>query len=94
MTVEWITLGVITGGAAILFWALKGWVSGINLRFDNLIKEMRDLGKSIVAHDGRIQLLHERQDTHENRINNHSERLREIELKQAKIESKNGKKEV
>ncbi len=94
MTVEWITLGVITGGAAILFWALKGWVSGINLRFDNLIKEMRDLGKSIVAHDGRIQLLHERQDTHENRINNHSERLREIELKQAKIESRNGKKEV
>ncbi len=94
MTVQWITLAVITGGAGVLFWLLKIWVKGINIRFDSLIKEMQTLGKSLIAQDGRIQLMHERQDTHERRINNHSERLRAVELKQVEINSRDGKKEV
>lgn len=84
MTLEWLTLAVIGGGAVIIWWSFRTWVRGINTRFDLLISEIKDLSKSLVAQDGRLKSQEDRAKIHEKRLNDHAKRLRDIELKQAK----------
>ncbi|MBL4828465.1 MAG: hypothetical protein JKY55_01010 [Aliivibrio sp.] len=84
MTLEWLTLAVIGGGAVVIWWSFRTWARGMNTRFDLLISEIKELSRSLVAQDGRLNSQEGRAETHEKRLNDHAKRLRDIELKQAK----------
>lgn len=83
MTIEWLTLAVIGGGAVVIWWSVRTWIKGVNSRFDTLISEMQTLSKTLVNSNARIASLENRIQSQEERLNNYAGRLRDVEIEQA-----------
>jgi len=77
----WILSGVIAAGSAILWWAIRKAVDGIYQRLDRMIDQGEKHGQALVAHEGELKSLDRRVSVNENRLNDHGDRLRTLEMK-------------
>ncbi|RKE02309.1 hypothetical protein [Marinifilum flexuosum] len=80
MTMQWLTIAVITGASALIFFGFKMMVT----RFDRLIQEVQGLKEVTVNQDGKIRENRRRIDKHDEDIKDHDRRIREVELIQAR----------
>lgn len=79
MTMQWLTIAVISGSAAIILYGFKMMV----VRFDRLIQEVQGLKEVTVGQDAKIGENKRQIEGHKERLDNHAERIRKVELKQA-----------
>lgn len=86
MSLDWLTVAIISAAAVVIWWGIKR----MTIRVDTLIVEVKNLGKSLVYQQGRIKSVEDRLTQVEKRQNNHSDRLRKAEMKQAASENIGG----
>ncbi|PKQ69393.1 hypothetical protein BZG01_00195 [Labilibaculum manganireducens] len=79
MTMQWLTIAVISGSAGIILYGFKMMV----VRFDRLIQEVQGLKEVTVSQDAKIGENKRRIDGNDSRLNDHADRIRKVELKQA-----------
>lgn len=87
MTLEWLIAGIITAAAVVIWWGVKWSINRVTTRFDTLIAEVQKLGKSFAYQQGLIRAVKDEQRRMHKRLNNHSDRLRDIET--GKVGAKN-----
>lgn len=77
----WLITSIITVLFIIAFWFFRNWATHIDTKFDKLIKEVRELNKADVRKEEKIQQIIDHNSEQDKRINDHSERIRNIEIK-------------
>lgn len=75
--IDWWTVFYITSAAGIIIWGFKRLIG----RFDSLISVVQKLDKSMILSNYRIKNLEHTQRIHNKRLNQHSEKIKELELK-------------
>ena len=76
----YIITAIITASAAVIWWTFRSWANRIDAKFDMLIKSIQDLGVKDAKQDEQLGQIREHQRTHDTRLNDHSERIRNIEI--------------
>lgn len=76
----WIVCGI----CAVLAYGFK-WIIGIIAdkvlaKFDEVIVEMKGLRESIILHSERLKYGDEKLERHENMLNDHGKRIKDIEI--------------
>lgn len=66
----WIYRAIIAGAIAIIWWVVKRWVGQISGKFDELIKAVKEMAEVNIKQELRIGTLEERANDHSNRIRN------------------------
>lgn len=84
----WLITGIITALLGVVWYAFTQWrksindgISQVNEKLDELIKTIKDLGEVSIENREQISNLTKITDTHEQRLNDHSKRIRDVELK-------------
>ena len=78
----WVLTGVVTALATLLLVVFKMSLQRIIARLDKLIDEVRELTKNTGVHRKEIDQLIERNQQQDERLNGHSQRIRNLEIKQ------------
>ena len=82
MEVEiWIYRGLIGFIIVILWYVIRQWAGKIDEKFDKLIEAVEKMGLKNETQNGEIKLLSNVQKTHDDRLNDHAKRIREVERK-------------
>lgn len=84
----WVLVSVlgVVGGAAV-FVARWGFLRMISI-VDDIKQDLHRLSLNMATHDQRIQALHDTDNAHTTRMNDHSARLRELENVTAVLKTK------
>lgn len=69
----------IIAAALVVIWYFAQRVLNELKEMNSNIKTLSDKG---IQHDGKLELVQSKVETHENRLNEHSKRLRDVEKKQ------------
>lgn len=72
---------VFTIALIVIGFLLKTWFNQIIKRLDELVEEIKNLNQTKTIHDQQIKYLHEGQVHIHERLNDHSKRIRDLELK-------------
>lgn len=80
----WIYRGLIGFVIMVLWYFIRRWSVKIDQKFDKIIDAVNKVGLRNEEQNGQIEILNRVQATHEKRLNDHSERLRNIEINQKK----------
>ena len=80
----WMLTGFITVLIGLLGYLFRRGIDRIYNKLDELVIEMKTLGEQSVCHKGQIESLTNRVDDQNNRLNNHGDRIRDLELNCAK----------
>lgn len=78
----YIITGIITVSAAVIWWTFRSWANRIDAKFDMLIKSIQSLGVKDAKQDEQLSQIREHQITQNDRLNDHTNRIRHIEIKQ------------
>lgn len=79
----WIQSLLIGTMGVILWWSIRSWIKGVNSQISEMRDELRTVGNKNIGFEKDIQRIDRDYVSHENRLHDHSERLREVEQKQA-----------
>lgn len=77
---NWILFGVTGLLLTIVWFSLRRWVVRIDKKFDELIRAVNDLIISNEKQNVEILNITKRVDCHDKRLNDHSKRIRNIEI--------------
>ena len=77
----WIYRIMLSVLGVILWYVLRQWYKKVDTKFDRLIRVVEKIGINNERQNGDIRILSMRQQEHQTRLNNHSERIRKVELK-------------
>lgn len=80
----WVLIPVVSVLLSFVWWTFRYMVSSINDRLDKLINQNEETGKELTRQNSEIVNIKSDVKTHDIRLNDHSHRIREIELIQAK----------
>lgn len=80
ITINWWTIAFITAASVVIWWGVRWSINRVTTRFDTLIIEVQKLGKSMIHQQGRIRTVEEKQGHTDKRLNNHANRIRNLEL--------------
>lgn len=78
----WAYRALIGAFGMIIWYIIRQWTIKIPQKLDTLIEVMKDLSIKIETQKGEVKLLSKLLATQEQRINDHSERIRDVEIKQ------------
>lgn len=81
----WLYRGLIAVLILIVAWAARMFASKVFDKFDKLIVAVQSLTGQLITHEGQIKQICDRQTDHSARLNDHSKRIRGIELGQAGV---------
>lgn len=76
----WILTGLVTAGAVVLWWLIRQGVVGIYKRLDKMINQNQAFGRALIRQSGRLSTLERRTEVNEKRLNDHSGRIRRLEI--------------
>jgi membrane protein implicated in regulation of membrane protease activity len=80
----WVYRGLITALIIVLYYLFQRWIRRIDQRFDELIKAVQKQNEQAIRQSGEILNLTKRVDTCCKRLDDHSKRIRMIEMNQVK----------
>ena len=75
----WILGGVVTALGTLLWWSLRLWIKSIGLRFDKIMDKLVIIEKQNVGFEKDIHYLSSQISSHDKRLHDHGERLRDLE---------------
>ena len=76
----WILSAVIGAGAVLLWWIIRKAIDGVYSRLDRMIEQNEETSKALVEHASELKSLDRRITVNENRLNDHSKRIRQLEI--------------
>ena len=76
----WILSTVIGAGAVLLWWIIRKAIDGVYARLDRMIEQNEETSKALVEHASELKSLDRRITVNENRLNDHSKRIRQLEI--------------
>ena len=77
----WVLSGLVTLLLIVVWFSVRNWVKRIDVKFDALIKAVQSQTVANVKQAGEINGLTKRIDVGETRLDDHSKRIRKIEIK-------------
>lgn len=80
----WILTVVVAVLGGVIAWVARVSIKSILERLDKLISQNNAFGKALIRQHGEINGLKDKVNRNEKRLNEHSERIRKIELNQPK----------
>ena len=80
----WIVTGVLSFVMPLIVWLAKTGFNRIISKFDELIRQNYYFNAELIKQGGKISNLTERIQHNEKRLENHSERIRILEIKDIK----------
>lgn len=83
-TATWILTAVVAALGTVLWWSIRGWIKGVNTRITEILGSLQIMGNKNVGFEKDIARLDKSIDSHDKRMHDYSERIREMEVKQAK----------
>jgi len=63
------------------WWSVRTWIQKIDKKFDQLIEAVQKQSEANIKQSGEINSLSKRVDTSETRLNDHSNRIKNLEIK-------------
>lgn len=84
MTTEvqnWILTGAVAFLLMVNWWSVRNWMGAVTKKIDQLIEAVHKLSESNIRHAGEINSLSRRVDTADRRLNDHSNRIKHLEIK-------------
>lgn len=82
----WMVLGVLGFVVPLLVWMAKLGINRILAKLDEVIKSNSDFKTELVRQNGELTAVKDKLETHDERLNAHSSKIRELEINQAKRE--------
>ena len=80
----WILTAVVGLLGGIMWWSIRVWVKGINDKIAEMMTELRVIGNKNVGFEKDISRIDNNYNSHDRRMHDYSERIRDLEQKQAK----------
>ena len=80
----WFITGLITILLFVVWYAFTAWRKSINDKLDELIKAIKDLAEISVKNTEQINALYKKMSEHDDRLNDHAYRIRNVEISCAK----------
>jgi hypothetical protein len=87
----WILTGVVGVLLAGLWFSIKKWIDGINRRIDDMMAQLIMISKQNVGFEKDIMRLDKSQNSQDERMRDHSYRIRDVENKLAGCRNCTGK---
>jgi len=78
----WILTGLVGSLLILGWWSARNWITTISEKIDQLITAVQKQSESNIKQAVEINNLTKRVDTADNRLNDHSKRIKNIEIKQ------------
>ncbi len=78
--VIWILGAVISALFTITWFSIRNWITSTNHKLDELINKMGELTEVLAGHNERLKSIDLRFKEHGNRLNDHSHRIRKLEI--------------
>jgi hypothetical protein len=78
----WILTAVVGALGMILWWSIRLWVKSITEKIAEMMAELKIVGKQNIGFEKDISRLDRSHDSHDKRMQDYSERIRNLELKQ------------
>lgn len=88
---NWVLSGVVIVLGTILWWSIRSWIKGIQKEFAEMKEQLTIIGKQNVGFEKDINRLDRAYESHDKRMHDYSERLREVEHTQAACRNCNEK---
>jgi chromosome segregation ATPase len=82
-TSVWILSAVVSVLGAGMWWSIRTWIKGVNEEISKMRDELRTVGNKNVGFEKDINKLDREHESHDKRMHDYSERIRELEQKQA-----------
>lgn len=79
----WVLTAVVAAMGTILWWSIRNWIRGVNEKIAEIMAELKVVGNKNIGFEKDISRLEKLIDSHDKRLQGHSERMHEIEQKQA-----------
>ena len=79
----WVLTGVVSVLITILWWSIRGWIKGVNTRIAEILSSLQVMGNKNVGFEKDIARLDRASESHDKRMHDYSERIRDLETKQA-----------
>lgn len=79
----WALSGVVGVMAIVLWWSFRVWIKGINEKIAEMMTKLEVVGNKNIGFEKDISRLDRQYESHDRRMHDYSERLRELEQKQA-----------
>lgn len=80
----WVITGLGGLMVAVIGYGLKNWKTVIEGKIDEALHELKTISSATISQQGRIDAQDDRIRNNENRLNDHSKRLRNLEISSAK----------
>lgn len=78
----WILTSVVISLGMILWWSIRLWIKSINEKIAEMMKELKIVGNKNIGFEKDISRLDRSHDSHDKRMQDYSERIRDLERKQ------------
>ncbi len=88
-TATWILAAVVAVLGTVLWWSIRGWIKGVNTRIAEILSSLQVMGNKNIGFEKDISRLDKNIDSHDKRMHDYSERIRELEYNQAKCRNCN-----
>ncbi len=79
----WVLTGVVGAMGVALWWSIRNWIKSINEKITEIMSELKVVGNKNVGFEKDISRLDRLYESHDKRMHDYSERIRDIEQKQA-----------
>lgn len=76
----WIVCGICAVLAYFFKWIIGIIADKVLAKFDDVIVEIKGIRESIILHSERLKYGDEKLDRHENMLNDHEKRIKDIEI--------------
>lgn len=80
----WILSGITGALIVVIWWIVRRGITGIYTRLDKMIQQNHAFGRALIKQSGRLSTLERRTEVNERRLNDHSGRIRQLEINEDK----------
>jgi chromosome segregation ATPase len=85
--VIWILTGLVGVLIMGLWFSIKTWIKRINIRMDEIMNQLNIISKQNVGFEKDIMRMDNTLNSHDKRMHDYSDRIRELEYKQASCQN-------
>ena len=79
--VIWVLTGVITVLGTILWWSIRFWIRTMSEKISEIMVDLKIIGNKNVGFEKDIARIDRNHESHDKRMHDYSERIRELEKK-------------
>lgn len=76
----WLITAVLSVAFVVIWWSFRRWMIKIDEKFDKLIESVQTLGVKDAKQQEQINQILGRTDRHDELLNKHSDRIRNVEI--------------